>query len=79
MPTDVILTTAATIGAQTIVGVIGLWLRLRWRTRQEQLHSRMLVELAAALRGGAEVEEPRHNGSRMTLIVSARQKRDERG
>jgi hypothetical protein len=62
------------IGASMIAlhgfGVIGLWLRLRWRVRHEQVRGGFIIGVARALYGGGEVDERRPDGSWLKLSVT---------
>jgi len=53
-----------------VAGLIGLWLRLSWRTRQEQARHRTLVDLAQALRQGCQLEEHAADGTWLRITVS---------
>ncbi|WDZ83242.1 hypothetical protein [Micromonospora cathayae] len=59
--------------------VTALWIRLRWRVRQEQAHGETLVALAAALPAGGQVRDRRADGSGWTLTVPAGQEVNRRG
>ncbi|MFI6824998.1 hypothetical protein ACIBJE_29230 [Micromonospora sp. NPDC050187] len=59
--------------------VLALWIRLRWRVRQEQARGETLVTLAAALAAGGQVRDRRADGSCWTLTVPARTGGDHRG
>jgi hypothetical protein len=50
-------------------GLIGLWLRLRWRTRQEHARRRTLVALARALRRGSRLEEHAADGTILRITI----------
>jgi hypothetical protein len=63
--------TAASLGAVfgLVTGLVGLWLRLYWRTRHECARRRTLVALALALRQGSELEERAADGARLRIAV----------
>lgn len=69
---------AVVVLAQAL-GVLALWLRLRWRVRREQLRARAAVDLIKALSAGGDVEEQRSDGSRLRLSVSARRSQGNHG
>jgi hypothetical protein len=52
-----------------VTGLVGLWLRLSCRTRQERARRRTLVSLAQTLRRGCEVEEHAADGTRLRITV----------
>jgi hypothetical protein len=53
-----------------VTGLVGLWLRLSWRTRQERARRRTLVDLAQTLRRGCEFEEHAADGTRLRITVN---------
>ncbi|MFG2076085.1 hypothetical protein [Nonomuraea maritima] len=55
----------------SVCALLGLWLRLRWRVRHEQIQGRHLTQLTAALNHGGQVEvnEERGEGRRLTMTV----------
>ncbi|HET8661441.1 MAG TPA: hypothetical protein VFM55_20890 [Micromonosporaceae bacterium] len=60
---------AATVVVQGL-GILALWLRLRWQIRQEQVRAEAVVNLAEAMRNGGEADERRPDGSRLKLSVN---------
>jgi hypothetical protein len=63
------VTGAVMMVAVHALGVLALWLRLRWRVRHEHAHGRLLADLAEALRAGGQLDEHRSDGSRLKLTV----------
>jgi hypothetical protein len=53
------------------MAVIGLWLRLRWKTALLQAHQLYMVELARSLPIGSRIEENRGDGMRTSLTVGS--------
>lgn len=60
---------AILIGLGPVAGLLGLWLRLWWRTRQEHARRRTLVALARALRRGSQLEEHAADGTILRITV----------
>lgn len=60
-----------TIGAALYlsVGLITLWLRLRWRTRQERARRRTFVSLARTLPRDGQLEERAADGTVLRIVV----------
>jgi hypothetical protein len=54
-------------GLGSALSLVALWLRLRWRTRQERKES--LVAIAHAMRRGGRIEERQSDGTWLCLIV----------
>lgn len=52
-----------------VVGLVGLWLRLSWRTRQERARRRTLVTLAQTLRRNSWLEEQMADGTVLRIVV----------
>jgi hypothetical protein len=58
----------AVIAAQGL-SVLALWLRLRWRVREEQAHRQYLVAVVRILPPGGMIQERRADGSSLMLTV----------
>jgi hypothetical protein len=58
----------ATVAAQSL-SVLALWLRLRWRVREEQAHRQYLVAVMRTLPPGSTIRERRADGSSLMLTV----------
>lgn len=50
--------------------LVTLWLRLRWRTRQEEAHRRYVVAVLRALPADSEIDERRVGGSLHKLTIT---------
>ena len=61
---------AVTVVCET-AAVIGLWLRLRWKTTLLQTHQLYMVELARSLPLGSYLEESRGTGVHTRLTVGS--------
>jgi hypothetical protein len=59
----------ATIAAQGL-SVLALWLRLRWRVREEQARCQYLVAVVGTLPPGSKIQERRADGSSLMLTVA---------
>jgi hypothetical protein len=74
------VTGAVVMVAVHALGVLALWLRLRWKVRHEDARGRLLADLAVAMRSGGEVDEHRPDGSRLRVSVPpGRPERSTRG
>jgi hypothetical protein len=56
------------VAAQSL-SVLALWLRLRWRVREEQAHRQYLVAVVRTLPAGSTIRERRADGSSLMLTV----------
>ncbi|MET9378808.1 hypothetical protein ABZX98_32510 [Streptomyces sp. NPDC002992] len=67
---DAMITFAA---VAQVCGLLGLWMRLRWRTRQTQAERRYLDGLSNVAAGGHswEVDEQQADGKRLRIRVTA--------
>ncbi|MGW6890350.1 hypothetical protein [Streptomyces chartreusis] len=67
---DATITFAAVL---QVCGLLGLWMRLRWRIRQAQAERAYLDGLTKAAAGGHswEVDEQQVNGHRLRIRVNA--------
>jgi hypothetical protein len=54
-----------------VTGLVSLWLRLSWKTRQEQARRGTLIALARALPVGSELEEQAADGTRLRITMAA--------
>jgi hypothetical protein len=52
------------------LSVLALWLRLRWRLREEQTRFRYLVAVVDTLPPGSRIQERRADGSSLMLTVA---------
>lgn len=64
-----IIMAAAMVAGQTLA-LLGLWLRLRSRVRQEHAHRQLLVDVVRALPPGGQLHEQRADGACLTLAVT---------
>lgn len=66
-------TTAAMIAAPAIetIALIGLWLRLRWRTEQQRGHRRYIVALAKVLPCGSSIRDLHGEGRSTQLTIGS--------
>ena len=53
-----------------VTSLLGLWLRLSWRTRQERARRETLVDLTHALCPGSELEETAADGTRLRITLT---------
>ncbi|MGH3813238.1 MAG: hypothetical protein ACRDUV_12380 [Pseudonocardiaceae bacterium] len=60
----------ATLIAAHGCGLLGPWLRLRWRARQEQVHRRYVVTIAQALPAGSQIDEGDTDGRWLKLAIA---------
>lgn len=51
-------------------GLLALWLRLRWRATQEQVHRQYVVAIARALPDGSQIDEVHPDGTRLRLAIA---------
>lgn len=51
------------------MSLAALWLRLWWRTRQEQAHRKTLVTLARSMPPGSRLEERHTDGTTLLFTV----------
>ncbi|MBQ1012507.1 hypothetical protein KBX53_16390 [Micromonospora sp. M51] len=58
---------AATVTSLT--GLLALWIRARWRVRQEKTRGDSLIAIAEALPAGGRLRDQRADGSCITLTV----------
>lgn len=68
------LTTAIITGvAIKVCGLLGLWMRLRWRSRHEQVERSYLDGLSGIAPAGCswEVDDERGDGKRLRIRVTA--------
>jgi hypothetical protein len=54
-----------------VTGLIALWLRLSWRTRQEHARRGTLVGLVQTLRQGSELEETAAAGTHLRITLTS--------
>jgi hypothetical protein len=52
------------------LSVLALWLRLRWRVREEQAHCWCLVAVVDTLPPGSRIQERRADGSSLMVTVA---------
>ena len=57
------------IGLSPVMSLAALWLRLRWRTRQEHARRRSLVALVKVMPPGGQIEERRPDGTLLRLAI----------
>jgi hypothetical protein len=62
-----IITTAGAVVAGQVLALLGVWLRLRSRIRQEDVHRRLLVDVLHALPAGGRVHERSADGACLTV------------
>lgn len=62
----VVIVTSSIVHVLTLVG---LWLRLRWRTRQQRVHRGYLLDLIRALPLGSCLDDDHGGGRRTRLII----------
>ena len=62
----------ATMIAAQGVGLLALWLRLRWRAKQEQAHRQYVVAMALALPKGSQIDEGYRDGTWLRLTIARR-------
>jgi hypothetical protein len=67
--TDLGLASAAIIQACSLTA---LWLRLRWRVKQEHAHREYLVAVLQTLPEGGQVNEQGADGARLTITYAPR-------
>ncbi|MET8197975.1 MULTISPECIES: hypothetical protein [Micromonospora] len=60
---------AATV--TSVTGLVALWIRVRWRLRQEKTRCDALIAIAEALPDGGRLRDQRADGSCITLTVPA--------
>lgn len=60
----------ATMLAAQGFGLLGLWLRLRWRAEQEQVHRQYVVAIARALPEGSQFDEGCPDGTWLRLAIA---------
>ncbi|WP_157110868.1 hypothetical protein [Nocardia anaemiae] len=67
---------AAVITALGIHGIAfgGLWIRLRWQTKQQRVHRRYIVALAHSLPRGSRIDDLHGNGRRTRLTIGSTSK-----
>jgi len=61
---------AFTMIAMQGLSVLALWLRLRWRVREEQAHCRYVVAIVDNLPPGSRIQERRADGSSWMMTVA---------
>jgi hypothetical protein len=66
---------AVTLIAVQALGILALEVRLRGQVRHETARARTLIELAVRLPAGSRVDEHRSDGTRLTMIVPARSRK----
>jgi hypothetical protein len=59
--------------------LIALWLRLRWRLKQEQVHRQYAVAVTRAIRDGGQVDMDLVDGSSLRIMVTGRPAEDDHG
>ena len=57
------------LGAQGLLSLLALWLRLRWQAHQQREHHHYLVAIARTLPEGSCIDEGRPDGTRLKLVV----------
>jgi hypothetical protein len=69
--TSVVLTIISVVSSKVCL-LIGLWLRLRWRTRHEQVQRQHLASVTRSIPEGGQVEvlEQRPNGHSLHIKVA---------
>lgn len=67
----------ASLGAST--RLLALWIRARWRVRQEEVRGDALIAIAEALPAGGRLFDQRADGSCITLTVPPTRTGDHRG
>ncbi|MGH3811999.1 MAG: hypothetical protein ACRDUV_06020 [Pseudonocardiaceae bacterium] len=63
----------AVIGAQGLLSLVALWLRLRWQARQQQERHHYLVAIARALPDGSRIDEGHRDGTWLRLTIDRSQ------
>jgi len=58
------------------LSLLGLWLRLRWRVRQEHARRRYLVAIAQALSAGGQIDERTAEGSWLRVAIRPSRRRE---
>ncbi|WP_433121919.1 hypothetical protein [Micromonospora sp. CA-246542] len=61
----------AAAAVASVTGLAALWIRVRWRMRQEKARGDSLVAIAEALPSGGRLRDQRADGSCITLTVPA--------
>ena len=59
----------AVLGAQGLLPLLTLWLRLRWQARQQQERHHYLVAIARALPEGSHIDEGQSDGAWLRLTI----------
>ena len=57
--------------AGAALSLVTLWFRLRFRLRSEQERRQYLLTAASTLPSGSRLQEQRHDGTRLVLIIGA--------
>lgn len=60
----------ATMIAAHGFGLLALWLRLRWRAPQEQVHRQYVVAIARALPAGSQIDEGHLDGTWLRVAIA---------
>lgn len=60
---------SATMLAAQGFGLLGLWLRLRWRAEQKQVHRQYVVAIARTLPEGSQIDEGHPDGTWLRLAI----------
>ena len=58
----------AVIGAQGLLSLLALWLRLRWQAQQQERH-RYLVAIARVLPEGSRIDEGHRDSTWLRLTI----------
>ncbi|RLK24690.1 hypothetical protein DER29_2617 [Micromonospora sp. M71_S20] len=61
----------AATAVASLTGLLALWIRVRWRVRQEKARGDSLIAIAEALPSGGRLRDQRADGSCITLTVPA--------
>ncbi|MCX5215577.1 hypothetical protein OG689_41220 [Kitasatospora sp. NBC_00240] len=78
MSTATVVVSIVSIVTGKVCVLIGLWLRLRWRTRHEQVQRRHLASVTGSIAedGKVEIVEHRPDGHSIHIQVVRGQQRD---